>query len=162
MQRNGIHLGSNHRAWLFGALGVAFISGTAWWVLHHWFQVNGEFGPSPHPAEPWLIRLHGGAAMLTLILLGSLLPLHVKRAWLARRNRRSGGLLLALNALLALTGYALYYAGSESLRALASYSHLTLGLALPVLLVLHLRFGRRSRPGSNEDLQPDGEDESVG
>ena len=162
MQRNGIRLGSSHRAWLFGAFAAAFITGTAWWVLRHWFQVEGDFGPAPHPAERWLIRLHGGAALLTLILLGSLLPLHVKRAWLARRNRSSGGLLLTLNALLALTGYALYYAGGESLRTMASTSHLALGFALPILLVLHILFGRRTRPGIDDDLRPDDEDESVG
>lgn len=162
MQRNSIRLGSTHRAWLFGAFATAFVTGTAWWVLHRWFQVNGEFGPAPHTAEPWLIRLHGAAAILTLILLGSLLTQHVRRAWLARRNRRSGTLLLAFNALLALTGYALYYAGGESLRALASNAHFALGLALPVMLVLHIAFGRRSRSGADDDLRPDQEDESTG
>ena len=162
MQRNGIRLGSVHRAWLFGVFATAFATGTAWWVLHRWFQVNGEFGPAPHPAEHWLIRLHGAAAMLTLVLLGSLLPLHVKRAWLVRRNRPSGTVLVALNALLALTGYALYYAGGETIRALASNAHLALGLALPVLLLLHIAFGRRTRTGIDDDLGPDDEDESTG
>lgn len=100
--------------------------------------------------------------MVTLVLLGSLLTLHVRRAWLAGRNRRSGTLLLALNAVLALSGYALYYSGGETLRALASNVHLALGLALPVLLVAHIALGRRTRPGLDDDLAPDGEDESVG
>lgn len=162
MQPNGVRLGSTHRAWLFGAFATAFASGTAWWVLHRWFPVNGEFGPAPHPAEPWLIRLHGAAAMLTLVLLGSLLAQHVRRAWLAHRNRHSGGLLLALNGLLALTGYALYYAGSETLRAFVSAAHLMLGLALPVLLLLHIVCGRRTRPGNDDELRPTDEDESIG
>ena len=162
MQRNSIRLGSTHRAWLFGTFATAFVTGLAWWGLHRWFQVNGEFGPAPHPAEHWLIRLHGAAAMLTLILLGSLLTQHMRRAWLARRNRRSGTLLLALNALLALTGYALYYSGGESLRAFASNAHLVLGLALPALLILHIAFGRRTRAEIDDDLRPDDEDESVG
>lgn len=162
MQHNGIRLGSSHRAWLFGSLATAFISGIAWWVLHHWFQVQAEFGPAPHPAELWLIRLHGAAAMLTLVLFGSLFTLHIKRAWLAGRNRRAGGLLLALHALLALTGYALYYSGSEALRAFASNSHFAIGLALPVILILHIVLGRRTRSGSDEDLRPDDQDESIG
>ena len=162
MQRNDTRLGSTHRAWLFGVFAAAFITGTAWWVLHHWFQVDGEFGPAPHPAEAWLIRLHGAAAMLALILFGSLLTLHVKPAWLARRNRRSGGLLFALNTLLALTGYALYYAGGELLRSFASYTHLALGLTLPVLLILHIVLGRRNRPADEDAMLPGEEDESVG
>lgn len=162
MQLNGVRLGSVHRAWLFGVLAIAFLTGTAWWVLHRWFPVNGEFGPAPHPAEPWLIRLHGAAAMLALILLGSLLAQHVRRAWLAARNRRSGGLLLALNGLLVLSGYALYYAGGETLRAFASDAHLALGLALPGLLLLHIVCGRRTRPGGDDELRPTDEDESIG
>lgn len=162
MQPNGVRLGSTHRTWLFGAFATAFITGTAWWVLHRWFPVNGEFGPAPHPVEPWLIRLHGAAAMVTLVLLGSLLAHHVRHAWLAHRNRRSGGLLLTLNGLLALTGYALYYAGGETLRAFASAAHLTLGLALPVLLLLHIVCGRRTRPGNDDELRPTDEDESIG
>ena len=157
MQRNSIRLGSRHRAWLFGVFATTFLTGVAWWVLHRWFQVAGEFGPSPHPAEHWLIRLHGAAAFATLVLLGSLLPLHVKRAWLARRNRRSGGLMLLLNALLTLTGYALYYVGGEQLRATASTAHLLLGLALPVLLVVHILRGRHSRAGIDDEFSPEDE-----
>ncbi len=162
MQPNGVRLGSTHRAWLFGAFAAAFATGTAWWVLHHWFPTSGEFGAAPHPAEHWLIRLHGAAALFTLVLLGSLLTHHVRRAWLAGRNRRSGGLLLAFNGLLALTGYALYYAGSESLRATAGNTHLALGLALPLLLILHMAFGRRTRPNAEDELRPTDEDESIG
>lgn len=159
MPRNSIRLSFRHRAWLFGVFAAAFLTGVAWWVLHRWFQVAGEFGPSPHPAEHWLIRLHGAAAFATLVLLGSVLPLHVKRAWLAGRNRRSGGLMLLLNALLALTGYALYYAGDESFRAAASSAHLFLGLALPLLLVAHILRGRRSR--AVVDDAPSPEDEAT-
>jgi hypothetical protein len=46
--------------------------------------------------------------------------------------------MLAISALLTLTGYLLYYAGAETARDIASYVHLTLGLALPIVLALHL------------------------
>jgi len=100
--------------------------------------------------------------MLSLILFGTLLTEHVKPSWLARRNRRSGVLLSALNALLALTGYILYYAGGELLRVVASYAHLALGLLLPVLLTLHIFFGRRNRPAREDTMHPGEEDESLG
>jgi hypothetical protein len=32
-----------------------------------------------------LLMLHGGGAMLTLLLLGALVPLHVQRAWRGRK-----------------------------------------------------------------------------
>jgi hypothetical protein len=126
--------------------GLLFLSGAAWWALHRWGQVDGEFGPQPHPLEPWLIRVHGGAALAVLVLLGLLLPVHVRRAWLVARNRVSGSVMLALCLLLALTGWALYYAGGETIRTVASRVHVVLGLALPFLLLMHVALGRRSRP----------------
>lgn len=162
MRHNGIRLDFAHRVWLACTFTTTFVTGTVWWVLHNWFQSKGEFGLAPHPAEYWLIRLHGGAAMITLILIGTLLTTHIKRAWQARRNRRSGGLLLALNVLLSLTGYMLYYTGGESFRTLASNSHLALGFALPVLLTLHIVFGSSTRPELEDELRAGEEDESVG
>ena len=126
--------------------GLLFLSGAAWWALHRWGQVGGEFGPRPHPLEPWLIRLHGGTAMAVLVLLGLLLPVHVRRAWLVARNRVSGSVMLVLCLLLALSGWALYYAGGEATRAAAGRVHVVIGLTLPVFLLAHIAFGRRSRP----------------
>ena len=92
------------------------------------------------------MKLRGAAAMATLILIGMLLPTHVRAAWRARRNRINGTIVLGSLALLTLTGYGLYYIGGESLRAVTSYSHLALGVMLPILLFLHIAQGRKTRP----------------
>jgi hypothetical protein len=83
--------------------------------------------------------------MLFLVLLGTLLPGHVHQAWRARRNRLSGGGMLAGAALLIVSGYGLYYLGGESARQVTSVVHWAAGLVLPVLLVAHVRAGRRVR-----------------
>jgi len=93
-------------------------------------------------AQAWLLRIHGAAAFASLIVLGALLPVHVKRAWRAVKNRRSGAVLLAFVATQVVTGYALYYA-DEGLRTLAGQIHFALGLTLPALLVIHIVIGRR-------------------
>jgi len=93
--------------------------------------------------------------MLALILLGTLLVFHIPLAWRARRNRRTGGSLFAVLAFLIGTGYALYYSGSENLRAWMSWSHLWVGLALPLFIALHVWRGKRTRaPESGEELVP--------
>ena len=97
------------------------------------------------PVESWMLKAHGAAAMATLILLGSLVPMHMKFAWRAGRNLRSGLTLASVFGFLVLTGYGLYYAGGERLRAWTSVAHLWVGLALPVLLGLHVWRGKRSR-----------------
>ncbi len=83
--------------------------------------------------------------MLVLLLLGTLLVSHIPGAWQARRNRRTGSILAITLGFLIVTGYALYYAGDERLRAWASWSHLSVGLALPFLLAIHVWRGKGSR-----------------
>lgn len=101
-------------------------------------------------AELWqgvaatLLMLHGGGAMLTLLLLGALVPLHVQRAWRARKNRTTGATMVTFNVLLVVTAFGLYYAGSDNIRPWISYLHIVVGAILPVLFVIHVLLGRQS------------------
>lgn len=92
------------------------------------------------------MKIHGAAAMGILVLIGMLLSAHVRFAWRARRNRTNGSVFLSAFAVLTITGYGLYYAGGERLRAWTSWIHLAVGLALPILLLVHILLGRRTRP----------------
>ncbi len=44
--------------------------------------------------------------------------------------------------------FALYYVGSEALRAFCSDAHIGLGLILPALLAVHVAIGRRQAHAS--------------
>jgi hypothetical protein len=134
-----------HRRLSYWVLGVLFATGTADWVLHAWCGREGPFGPQPHPLEPWMLRLHGAAAMLGLVVLGSVLPSHVVRFWIASRNRLAGGSFLALMLVLVASGYGLYYLGGDALRAANRNLHLILGLASAPLFGLHLWRGFAAR-----------------
>jgi hypothetical protein len=92
------------------------------------------------------MKIHGAAAMAILVLIGMLLSGHVRFAWRAGRNRANGSLFLSAFAVLTITGYGLYYAGGERLRAWMSWIHLAVGLALPILLLIHIFLGKRTRP----------------
>ncbi len=152
MQPHDIRLGRRLRRWFYLVFGLLFASGAGWLVLHAFAQSEGEFGPQPHPAEQWLLRLHGAAAMAALVIFGILLPLHVQHGWKANRNRVTGAVMLGILVVLVLSGYALYYAGNEHLRSLSILVHDAVGLAFPLILVWHIVRGRRaglspSRPG---------------
>lgn len=134
-----------HRRCAYAVLLLLFGTGLAHWLLHGWFQRQGDFGPEPNPLEPWMLRLHGAAAMLGLAVLGSLASIHIHRFWRLRRNRSAGGLFLAAALLLVLSGYALYYVGGEQARAFSRQLHIVVGLlALPGFL-MHLWRGRALR-----------------
>jgi len=80
--------------------------------------------------------------MAGLIVYGSLLPVHIRRAWSIRRNVVLGIGLVSVLLLLTITGYLLYYAGDENTRPFISAGHWILGLAVPALLVWHIVSGR--------------------
>lgn len=126
---------------LLGVLVGLEASGAVWLVYHHLVPARTDIGT--HPAEAWSLRLHGGLAMAVLVLTGMLLASHVLPAWRRRLNRGSGGLMLGAMGVLTVTGYLLYYAGSPFLRDASSALHWGVGLALPVLLLLHMARGGR-------------------
>jgi cytochrome bd-type quinol oxidase subunit 2 len=127
---------------LYTVLGLLFLSGLAW---AYWNYLCSP-GDLETTAKTWAMKIHGAAAMVVLVLIGMLLSAHVRFAWRARRNRANGSVFLSAFAFLTITGYGLYYAGGETLRAWTSWIHLGVGLALPILLLIHIFLGRRTRP----------------
>ena len=144
MRRHGIALSARHQRWFYTVTVLLFLSGAAW-VLFRWL---GEHAAAPANSfrflQFWSLKLHGASAMAFLVALGILIPTHIKHAWRARRNRPNGAVLIAATALLVVTGYGLYYLGDEKWRAAASWLHLVLGVASPVVLVVHIWQGRRA------------------
>ena len=145
-----IRLGRWHERAVYFSVALLILSGVLWLLFHYFFRIQGEFGPSPHPLEYWWLRLHGAAAMLSLIVIGSMLPVHVRRAWELRKNIATGLATAAVLVLLVVTGYALYYFAGGSSRAVISVSHWIIGLALPMVLAWHVWRGRL-KPRSLEE-----------
>ena len=139
MRRNALQLSRRHKAALYFFTLLVLATGIAWWGLDRWAAVRDEFGGlAKHPAQSWMLRLHGAGAFGFLLVFGSLIPVHVKRGFQTRQNRATGITLVAVFGLLSLTGYALYYLGEESGRALAAAAHWWIGLAAPLLLIVHI------------------------
>ena len=125
--------------------GLLWITGTAWLVIHHFFQIEGEFGPEANPAEPWLLRTHGAAMLAALLAVGSLLVVHIWRGWTYRGQRVLGAALTSVIGLLILSGYLLYYVADDSLRSNVSLIHWLIGIVGLPLFVIHYRQGKRIR-----------------
>src|SRR5579884_1366758 len=121
-------------AWLrwsvYGVSIIFTITGVAWIFAHFMLRREGEI---EHPLEPWMLRIHGFAVMIGLFMYGSLLRTHIIKGWNAHMNRATGIVLCILLFALSLSGYLLYYAGSEETRPVISVAHWVIGLLLPIL-----------------------------
>ena len=122
MSLNRLHPG--YRALIYAVLGLLFLSGLLW-------QSGWQRG--------LLMNVHGGAAMATLVLLGAVLAQHVPKGWTAGTNRFSGLAVLGAALWLLVTGYALYYSGSDALHYWASETHFWIGVCAALVFGLHLR-----------------------
>jgi hypothetical protein len=90
-----------------------------------------------------LLMTHGGIAMITLTMLGALVPVHMRYGWRARKNLSTGIVMATVSGVLVVTAFGLYYFGAEGARAVADEVHTRLGVASPVLLIAHIWWGRR-------------------
>jgi hypothetical protein len=129
------------RRLLYSSFAVLLLTGIYWAMLHYG-------GLHAYVSEPFLMKLHGAAAMVLLVAIGSVLPAHVPTGWITKRSRTSGTTVLAGCAVLAITGYLLYYAGNETVRDAASYVHLALGVVLPLVFGAHLQAKSSRQPAT--------------
>lgn len=127
----------------FYLVGVVLFASGAGWLLAGGASPGAGMLSDEVPA--WLLKLHGGAAMLFLLLIGAFATQHVQALWRGRQNRATGSVMIAVNGLLIVTAYGLYYSGSDLVRAWASDLHIAAGLALPAVIAHHVWWGRRSR-----------------
>jgi hypothetical protein len=126
------------KAFFLSSLGILWGSGVAWALCEYVLpaMAKGSEGSFDSP-KALLLALHGFGAMVILLVLGSLLPTHILWGWRVKRSLVSGLIFCGLLGFLGLTGYALYYLGSEQWRRLVGWAHLLVGLPLPLLFAWH-------------------------
>jgi cation transport ATPase len=137
-----LRLSPRFRLAFYGAFMMLLVTGCGWLVANQ--LKDSVIEDIWQETAAYLLTLHGGAAMATLLLLGALIPLHVQRAWRSKRNRTTGVAMVTFNAALIATAFGLYYLGSEVVRAWISDLHIAAGVSLPVLFLAHILIGRRS------------------
>jgi hypothetical protein len=137
-----LRLEPGFRFWTYAVFVTLAATGAVWLIADFLKDPEGELWQT---IAADMLMLHGLMAMITLILLGAMIPMHVQRSWRAGKNRLSGAAMVGTGAVLAATAWGLYYAGSDLLRTFVADVHIVVGLAVPVLVVAHVMLGRRSR-----------------
>lgn len=140
-----IKMGRRRRLAVQGVLFGVWASGLLWLPLHYFLMRKARFGTVPNPAEPWMLKAHGAFAFAALWTGGLLWGMHIVGGWRSGRRRWSGIAISAAGALLIASGWLLYYAGDEDLRAATSVVHWGIGLAAPVAFFWHRLFKDKRR-----------------
>jgi hypothetical protein len=149
-----LRLRASFRLSIYLAFAVLFLTGAVWLVADWQKDVSSD--------EMWqqvaanMLMVHGGTAMLALLLLGALIPVHLLRAW-SGKNRVSGSIMAAFNAVLIATAFGLYYLGSEAVRPWMSWVHLGAGFALSLMFPVHIWLGRRQHRVTEIGGEADGQ-----
>jgi hypothetical protein len=142
-------LGRQQKAWLYACFALLFTSGVLWLGVHYFGRSASPIGEIPHPSEAWWMRLHGLAAMVGLVMFGSMMPVHIRNGWKLGTSRASGRTMVGVVALLALSGYGLYYLVDEELRAWTGVIHWSIGLALLPAALIHVLYKRDTADDSS-------------
>src|ERR1051326_124474 len=118
---------------IFGAL---WGSGAYWLILHFFFSQPSDWGPVQHPWSPSVLKIHGWIAVASVFLLGWVTARHVSDRWTQMQKRVSGVGMVSVAAVLALTGYGLYYT-ADRLHDAAGLAHEALGGAAILFALVH-------------------------
>ncbi len=127
-----------YRQCLYGMFLLSCCSGSSFFILKTWFVQQGEYGLVKHAWQYPALQIHGAMAFLMMVGFGFVLGAHMPKSWKTKEKRKTGILLLTMPSLLILSGYLLYYVAQDTFREWLEYTHLAIGLLLPLGLTLHI------------------------
>jgi ABC-type proline/glycine betaine transport system permease subunit len=131
---------------LYSFFALSWITGIAFFILNKWLLVEGEFGLEKHPWQSTILTSHGLSAFILLMIIGAIFINHTPIAWRIHRMRKIGIVLTTITSLQIISAYLLYYVSIESLRSISVYLHLSIGIGLPLILIIHVKLGKRKVP----------------
>lgn len=147
MNARPFRLSRIHRAVVYSVFAVLFASGFTGWLAKEAVEDAGGTVAWVETWNPRVMRIHLGAAMTFLVVLGTVLATHVRTAWSPGINRNSGVFLGGWFLMQGLTGYVLLGFGGNVLQGWNGKIHVTLGLLAPLVLGGHILWGKwRMRP----------------
>ena len=126
-----------HRRLLLLALAALALTGLVWTALDLAYGLGPVEDQAAQLTKAWLGRLHGALAMVALVALGSVLPLHLPAGWKARAHLASGLSVTTVAVALVASGYLLYYAADDGMRSISVYAHIVAGVGACVLFGIH-------------------------
>jgi len=133
-----------HRRLVYALTTVLVLTGAGWLAAVYLAAPPGEPTPAPHPWAGALLAAHGIAAYAALVAYAFVGHAHVRTGWRAPALRTAGAWLGASIFVLFVTGLVFYYVAQEEAIPFARWTHVVAGVALPVVLAVHIRNGRRA------------------
>ena len=97
----------------------------------------------PSGSRVWIALAHALGAFATLIVMGALLPLHIRYGLRRRIHLKSGLILTSIFVGLPLTALGIYYFGDDAWSAWSSIVHLVLASAAVLALIAHVVLAKR-------------------
>ena len=137
------------RFWLYLAFALTVGSGATWAVIWHFLREDTEMA---QPVENSLLKAHLAGAMILLVAVGAALPKHASKSWAAKINRPASALFIGSILGAVVTGYGILAFVWET--RVMHFTHIALGVAMTVLLPLHILLGRhleKKRIGNRKD-----------
>jgi hypothetical protein len=103
-------------------------------------RVQGAFGEDHHPAQEYLIRIHGTIAYFTLLIIGYLIHSHVRPGLKhkKKRSRKTGWVLMIATAVLILSSAMDLFGPEGVAHSTLVQIHRYLGLFFPLFIAAHL------------------------
>ena len=133
-------LKKNQKLAIYGVSLGLLLSGLVWLYFYYFVRVTDQFGfENPHPWQGKLMIAHAVVALPSIWIFGFLWHIHVKPGWRARVKRGSGGTYWSLVLWMILSGYSLYYIGSDTVRQWLSMGHWIAGIPATGLFLWHIR-----------------------
>jgi hypothetical protein len=123
---------------LSGVFACTYFSGLFLYIFSHWIRVLTPIGEQHHPSEQWVRVLHTGVTYLVVIAFGYMVKGHVIPGLRLKKKIPSGSGLVMVFVLLTVTALYILYSGESSLTSSVAQIHLVVGLATPVLIILHV------------------------
>jgi len=145
MARISTKIPKGYRYFFYLLVALCFTSGASFWLIREFFQIDGDFGLSPHFLQYPLLQIHGFMAFVMLMSVGAIFSAHIPSTWGTKRARKSGIMITCFISMSVITAYALYYLITEDSQFWLTYLHLVLGVCLPSLLIIHVKKARKSR-----------------
>jgi len=145
MSKISAKIASKYRYFFYLMLSCSAISGSGFWLLKTFAMVEGDFGPESHFLQYPLLQLHGFSAFMMLLCLGAIFGSHIPKNWHHQRGIKSGVATLAFVVFSVLSAYSLYYLVTQELHAILANSHAIIGLFLPMILFIHIKFSRTAK-----------------
>jgi hypothetical protein len=145
MSKVGRKISKKYRYAFYALLSMSVFSGTGFWLLRRFGEIEGDFGPESHFLQYPFLQFHGFAAFLILMGLGAIFCGHIGQTWSVGRAKKSGIAIMSAVIFSVLSAYTLYYLVANDWHEILGNAHAIIGLCLPALLFFHIKVARKSR-----------------